>query len=151
MGSKLSSSSSIERGTKSGAMMGISLYRNENRATLFPSFRKAWLSARPEISESRTSGSTWRSRVKFFPAASHRSGSRSCRSISILPMAFDTHSAAFGSVGFEKDFGRRLREHDLRQMAVDDLKLGLALKAKHERILALSVLGDGGMELRKPL
>src|SRR5665213_4204282 len=40
-GSKLSSSSSIERGTKSAAMMGILLYRNENRATLFPSLRKA--------------------------------------------------------------------------------------------------------------
>ena len=31
------------------------------------------------------------------------------------------------------------------------LKLGLALEAKHQRVLRFSVFGDGGMELRQTL
>ena len=50
-----------------------------------------------------------------------------------------------------EDFGSGLGEHDLRQMTIDHLKLGLALESKHERVLALPVLGDGGVELRELL
>ena len=60
----------------------------------------------------------------------------------------------FGGIRFgclEKDFGRRLREHDLGQVAVDDFQLRFALEAEHDRIARLAVLRDGGMELRQLL
>ena len=53
--------------------------------------------------------------------------------------------------GFQEDFGGRLREHHLGHVAVDELKLGLALEAKHKRVLRFPVLGDGGVELRQAL
>src|ERR1700722_724690 len=37
--------------------------------------------------------------------------------------------------GSQENFGRRLRQHDLGQMSVNHLKLGLALEAEHKRIL----------------
>ena len=36
-------------------------------------------------------------------------------------------------------------------MAVDRFELGLALKAEDDGIVTLASLGQGGMELRKPL
>ena len=53
--------------------------------------------------------------------------------------------------GLEEDFGGGLRQHDLGDVAVDDLKLGLALEAKHQRVPAFAVLSDSRMELRQTL
>ena len=58
--------------------------------------------AKPEISESRTNGSTCRSNVKLRPCRESSKCVSRTRSISTLPMAFETHSAAFGSVVFIK-------------------------------------------------
>ena len=58
--------------------------------------------SRPEISESITSGSTCRSRLKFFPEREPSKCVSRIRSISTLPMALLTHSAAFGSVVLRK-------------------------------------------------
>ena len=76
-----------------------------------------------------------------------------------LPQPLDLNFAdgvrhPFGGLGlrdFQEYLGGRLRQHDLGQMTVDHLKLGLALKAKDERVLRLSVLCDRSMELRQTL
>jgi hypothetical protein len=51
----------------------------------------------------------------------------------------------------EKDFGCRLRQHDLGKMAVDYLKLRLPLEAKDQRVSAFPVLRNRGVQLWKPL
>ena len=51
----------------------------------------------------------------------------------------------------EKDFGGRLRQHDLGQMAIDHLKLRLPLEAEHKRVPALPVLRNCGMQLGQAL
>jgi integrase len=51
----------------------------------------------------------------------------------------------------EKDFGCRLRQHDLGKMAVDHLKLCLSLEAKYKRIPAFPVLSNRGVQLGKTL
>jgi hypothetical protein len=53
--------------------------------------------------------------------------------------------------GGEPDARRGLRQHDLGEMPVQILKLGLALEAQHHRIAALAGLGDGGVKLRQLL
>jgi hypothetical protein len=53
--------------------------------------------------------------------------------------------------GFQEDFRCRLREHHLGDMSIDVLQLGLPLKAENERILAFSVLGNGGVKLTESL
>jgi hypothetical protein len=64
------------------------------------------------------------------------------RSISTLPMARLTHSAAFGSVVLEEDLGGGLREHDLGQVPIDHFQLGLALETQNDglRDLRFSVM-----------
>src|ERR1019366_8094592 len=51
----------------------------------------------------------------------------------------------------ERDLGGRLGEHDLRQVAINHLKLRLPLESKDKRISALPVLGNRGMELGQAL
>ena len=103
-GSKDSSSSSSRRGIKPGVVSGRSMYSKWKRATLFPSLRKACLFSNPEISESMTSGSTWRSTLKFLPDREPSKCVFFMRSISTFPIALLTRSAAFGSVVLRKIF-----------------------------------------------
>ncbi len=68
-----------------------------NRVTLFPSFRKAWRSSSPAISELITKGSICRSMVKLFPARLPSATVSRTRSISMSPISSEAHFAAFGS------------------------------------------------------
>ena len=65
-------------------------------------------------------------------------------------MASEIHSAAFGSAVFMKIFVAgcdSITSADGRMSPQAEL----SLEAEHERILALPVLGDSGMELRQLL
>ena len=104
---------------------------------------------RPEISDSRTNGSTCRSRAKFRPERVPSKCVSRSRSISTLPMNFDDPFAGVRLFGREPNAGRRLRKHDLGQMPVQIFKLGLALEAEHDRVAALARLGDRRMKLRQ--
>src|SRR5579875_2983274 len=53
--------------------------------------------------------------------------------------------------GLEEDFGSRLRQHHLGEMAVDGLQLRLTLKAEYKRVFALPVLGNRSVQLRETL
>src|SRR5581483_5433716 len=55
--------------------------------------------------------------------------------------------ARFWFLRSEPDTCCGLRQHHLGQMAVQVLKLGLALEAKHDRIPAFASFADGRVEL----
>src|SRR2546428_2915724 len=51
----------------------------------------------------------------------------------------------------EEDLRGRLRQHGFRVVSVPSFELAAPLEAQDDRIVRLSVFGDGGMELRQPL
>ena len=51
----------------------------------------------------------------------------------------------------EEDLRRGLRQHDLGEMAVNDLKLRLALEPKNDRIARFPIFRDRSVQLRKSL
>ena len=84
-----------------------------------------------------TSGSICRSIVKFFPDR-EPSNLRLLHALNLdLADGLGDPFGGFGLRGLHEDFGRGLGQHDLGQMAVNVLKLGLALEAEHQRILAI--------------